>query len=432
MSDLALILDSLEDQNVFLTGGAGVGKSYLTTEVIKYYREYEDREVVPLGSTGVSAVNIGGFTIHSFFVFGISNNFEELKNWDRRNKRRLTQLKKLLSKIDLIVIDEISMVSSDMLDMITYRLDSMGYGGRLMLVGDFFQLPPIVKQNRNPNTLFGNRLYAFESDSWQNLNLKVIELTTLHRTKDEEFGQILSKIRVGQCDNEVVEYLAHIAQNSLVYDSDPTYLFGRNAEVERINRYRLDQLPTDETLLFADIKNHAKLDAKRIEKWANLLPISPQLTIKVDAPVLFTVNKWGKFVNGDRGVVTSIEDDQIYVQKEGDIIRVDRHDFELLELELDDDGAMNTKASATLSQFPLKLAYGVTIHKSQGMSIDHLVCNVDHIFAPSQFYVAISRAIDPKHLKIDLSRSDIHGYLQRVIKVDQRVVEYYRSLVTQL
>jgi len=428
MSDLALILDSLEDGNVFLTGGAGVGKSYLTSEVIKYYREYEDREVVPLGSTGVSAVNIGGFTIHSFFVFGISNNFEELKNWDRRNKRRLSQLKKLLSKIDLIVIDEISMVSSDMLDMITYRLDSMGYGGRLMLVGDFFQLPPIVKQNRNPNTLFGNRLYAFESDSWQNLDLKVIELTTLHRTKDETFGQILSKIRVGQCDSEVVEYLAQIAQNSSVYDADPTYLFGRNAEVERINRYRLDQLPTDETLLFADIKNHAGLDEKRIEKWANLLPISPQLTIKVDAPVLFTVNKWGKFVNGDRGVVSSIEDDHIYVQKDGDIIRVDRHDFELLELELDDDGAMETKASATLSQFPLKLAYGVTIHKSQGMSIDHLVCNVDHIFAPSQFYVAISRAIDPKHLKIDLSRSNIHSYLQRVIRVDQRVVEYYSRL----
>jgi len=428
MSDLSLILDSLEDQNVFLTGGAGVGKSYLTSEVIKYYREYEDREVVPLGSTGVSAVNIGGFTIHSFFVFGISNNFEELKNWDRRNKRRLTQLKKLLSKIDLIVIDEISMVSSDMLDMITYRLESMGYGGWLMLVGDFFQLPPIVKQNRNPNTLFGNRLYAFESDSWQNLDLKVIELTTLHRTKDETFGQILSKIRVGQCDREVVEYLSHIAQNSSVYDADPTYLFGRNAEVERINRYRLDQLPTDETICFADIKNHAKLDEKRIQKWANLLPISPQLTIKTDAPVLFTVNKWGKFVNGDRGVVTSIEDDHIYVQKEGDIIRVDRHDFELLELELDDDGAMETKASATLSQFPLKLAYGVTIHKSQGMSIDHLVCNVDHIFAPSQFYVAISRATNPKHLKIDLSQSNIHSYLQRVIRVDQRVVEYYSRL----
>ncbi|MEA2028668.1 MAG: PIF1 helicase, partial [Campylobacterota bacterium] len=146
-------------------------------------------------------------------------------------------------------------------------------------------------------------------------------------------------------------------------------------------------------------------------------------------PVLFTVNKWGKFVNGDRGVVSSIEDDHIYVQKDGDIIRVDRHDFELLELELDDDGAMETKASATLSQFPLKLAYGVTIHKSQGMSIDHLICNVDHIFAPSQFYVAISRATDPKHLKIDLSQNNIHSYLQRVIRVDQRVVEYYKNQV---
>ncbi|MBN2825628.1 MAG: AAA family ATPase [Campylobacterales bacterium] len=427
MSDLGLILDTLEKNNVFLTGGAGVGKSYLTTEVIKYYKEYEEAEVVALGSTGVSAVNIGGFTIHSFFVFGISSNFEELKNSDRRNKRRLSQLKKLLQTIDLIVIDEISMVSSDMLDMISYRLDSMGYEGRLMLVGDFFQLPPIVRQS-SPNTLFANRLYAFESDSWVNLNLKVIELSRLYRTSDELFGAILSKIRLGRCDGEVVEYLQNLAQNSSVYANEPTYLFGRNAEVEQMNRMRLDQLPTDETLLFATIKNHANLESKRIDKWATMLPISAQLTLKVDAPVLFTVNKWGRFVNGDRGVVTAIHDDTVMVRKEGEIIAVERHDFELLELDIDDEGEMNTKASATLSQFPLKLAYGVTIHKSQGMSIDQLVCNVDHIFAPSQFYVAISRATNPKHLKIDLTRSNMVSYLQRVIKVDQRVVEYYEAL----
>jgi len=427
MSDLSRILDTLEEHNVFLTGGAGVGKSYLTSEVIKYYKEYEEKEVVALGSTGVSAVNIGGFTIHSFFVFGISNNFEELKNFDRRNKRRLTQLKKLLANIDLIVIDEISMVSADMLDMIVYRLDSMGYSRRLLIVGDFFQLPPIVKQN-NSNTLFSNRLYAFESDRWASLELQVIELTTLHRTKDEAFGQILSKIRVGQCNREVVEYLKNIAQNTHVYEQDPTYLFGRNAEVEHINRMRLDELTSEETILFANIKNHAKLDAKRIDKWANLLPVNVQLTIKVDAPVLFTVNKWGKFVNGDRGIVTAIEEDAIFVRKEGDIIRVERHDFELLELDIHDDGKLETKASATLSQFPLKLAYGVTIHKSQGMSIHNLVCNVDHIFAPSQFYVAISRAMDPKNLKIDLSRNNIESYLQRVIRVDSRVVAYYQQL----
>jgi len=427
MSDLSLVLDSLETQNVFLTGGAGVGKSYLTSEVIKYYKEYEDRQVVALGSTGVSAVNIGGFTIHSFFVFGISNSLEELGGLDRRNKRRLSQLKKLLATIDLIVIDEISMVSSAMMDMIEYRLHSMGYEGRIMLVGDFFQLPPIIKQ-RSPNSLFGERVYAFESDSWQNFNLKVIELTTLYRTSDVEFGKILSKIRIGECDREVVEYLTQIAQNSHVYSQDPTYLYGRNIEVERINRTRLDELSSDETILFANIKNHAKLDEKRIDKWANMLPISRELTIKVDAPVLFSVNKWGRFVNGDRGIVTSIEDDHIYVFKNGENIRVDRHDFELLELDIEEDGSLNTKASATLSQFPLKLAYGVTIHKSQGMSIDNLVCNVDHIFAPSQFYVAISRATNPKNLKIDLNRSNIQSYLQRVIRVDQRVVGYYAKL----
>jgi ATP-dependent exoDNAse (exonuclease V) alpha subunit len=97
-------------------------------------------------------------------------------------------------------------------------------------------------------------------------------------------------------------------------------------------------------------------------------------------------------------------------------------------MDVKDDGTVETISLATLSQFPLKLAYAVTIHKSQGMSIDNLVCNVDNIFAPSQFYVAISRAVDPKHLKIDFNRGDLTHYLRRVINVDQRVVDYYRGL----
>jgi len=427
MSSLSDILNTLENSNVFLTGGAGVGKSYLTTEIIKYYKEHNNKEVVALGSTGVSAVNIGGFTVHSFFIFGIGSNFEELKNLDKRNKQRLTQLKKIIQTIDLIVIDEISMISSDMLDMIRYRLESMGYNGRLMLVGDFFQLPPIVRQSP-PYTLFANRLYAFESESWSHLKLKVIELDTIYRTSDAYFGAILSKIRLGVCDKEVVEYLQSLRDNHGVYQNEPTYLFGRNVEVEQMNRLRLDALSSEETLLFADVKNHAKLDTQRIDKWVNMLPVSSALTLKVDAPVLFSVNKWGRFVNGDRGIVIAIENDTIAVRKEDEIIRVERHDFELLELDIDSEGGLHSKASATFSQFPLKLAYGVTIHKSQGMSIEQLVCNVDHIFAPSQFYVAISRATNPKNLKIDLTHSDIAHYLQRVIKVDQRVVEYYAAL----
>jgi ATP-dependent exoDNAse (exonuclease V) alpha subunit len=137
------------------------------------------------------------------------------------------------------------------------------------------------------------------------------------------------------------------------------------------------------------------------------------------------VNKWGKFVNGERGILRKIEEDHLIVEKEEEYVRVERHDFDLLDMAVKADGTIEMMSLATLSQFPLKLAYAVTIHKSQGMSIDNLVCNVDNIFAPSQFYVASSRAIDPKRLKIDFNKGDLTRYLQRVIHVDERVFEYY-------
>jgi len=419
------VLEALKHTNVFLTGGAGTGKSYITNEVIAEYRK-RGKQVVALGSTGVSAVNIGGFTVHSFFVFGIASNFEELSQHDKRAKKRLADLKKVLKATDLIIIDEISMVSADLLDMIAYRLNQYGYLGKVMFVGDFFQLPPVQKQ-RNPYDLLGEKLYAFESMAWERFDPEVIELTQMKRTQDAHFTYILSKVRTGVCDDEVLHYM-HELWNNETLPKDPTMLFGRNAEVETTNRARLNALPTEETILFADVKLEGVIHEKKLEGWKKLLPVSEMLTLKVGVPVLFTVNKWGKFVNGERGVLHAIEEDYLIVEKEEEFVRVERHDFDLLDMVVKDDGSVETVSLATLSQFPLKLAYAVTIHKSQGMSIDNLVCNVDNIFAPSQFYVAISRAIDPKHLKIDFNRGDLTRYLQRVIQVDERVEAYYERV----
>ncbi|MCF6206170.1 MAG: DEAD/DEAH box helicase [Sulfurovum sp.] len=422
MADKHDVIEALKHSNVFLTGGAGVGKSYITNEVISDYRK-RGKQVVALGSTGVSAVNIGGFTIHSFFVFGIASNFEELSQHDKRAKKRLSDLKKVLKATDLIIIDEISMVSADLLDMIAYRLNAYGYLGKVLFVGDFFQLPPVQKQ-QNPHDVFGEKLYAFESLAWKRFDLSVIELTQMKRTTDAEFTHILSKVRTGICDDEVMDYM-HRLWNNQGLKPDPTYLFGRNDEVERTNRARLNELESEETILFANIEMFGNVHEKKLEGWKKLLPVSEQLTLKEGVPVLFTVNKWGKFVNGERGVLKSIEEDYLIVEKEDAYVRVERHDFDLLDMAVKDDGTVETISLATLSQFPLKLAYAVTIHKSQGMSIDNLVCNVDNIFAPSQFYVAISRAVDPRHLKIDFNRGDLMRYLQRVIHVDERVKAYY-------
>jgi len=429
VSDVDLVLHHLKENNVFLTGGAGVGKSYTTTEIIRLYRSQTDEQVVALGSTGVSAVNIGGFTIHSFFVFGISNNFEELDQNDKRSRSRLSELKKILKATDLIIIDEISMVSSNMMEMINYRLNSMGYLGKLLFVGDFFQLPPVQKFGQNSNNdLFGEKLYAFESDAWKSFAPVVIELTEMKRTTDAEFTHILHKVRVGQCDQEVMNYMMRLA-NSHIEDENPTLLFGRNAEVNHTNKERLAAIDAEEHLLFATFEEHqGRVHEKRLASWKNMLPVEEQLTLKVGVPVLFTINKWGKYANGERGIIQKIEEDYIIVEKEAIYVRVERHDFDLLEMKSDDKGKVESIKVATLSQFPLKLAYAITIHKSQGMSIDNLICNVDNIFAPSQFYVAISRAINPKNLRLDFNRGNLMGYLQKMIKVDRRVVEYYTQL----
>lgn len=425
LSDKVEVLEALKHSNVFLTGGAGVGKSFITNEVIANYRK-RGKQVVALGSTGVSAVNIGGFTVHSFFVFGIAGNFDELNQSDKRAKSRLADLRKILKATDLIVIDEISMVSTDLMDMVAYRLNNYGYLGKVLFVGDFFQLPPVQKQQEG-NDIFGAKLYAFESMAWERFDLTVIELTVMKRTTDGEFTHILSKVRKGICDEEVVSYMTRL-WNTEGMEKDPTYLYGRNLEVEQTNRAKINELDTEETILFANVEMFGSIHEKKLAGWKNMLPISEYLTLKEGVPILFTVNKWGKFVNGERGILRKIEDEYLIVEKDEEFVRVERHEFDLVDMLVKEDGTVETMSLATLSQFPLKLAYAVTIHKSQGMSIDNLVCNVDNIFAPSQFYVAISRAINPKNLKLDFNKGDLTQYLQRVINVDKRVVEYYNGM----
>jgi len=216
----------LEGGNIFLSGGAGVGKSYLTAKIIQLYKN-EGKSVVPLGSTGISAVNIGGYTLHSFFVFGIASNLQELRVQDRKNRSRLSELKKILQNLDLLIIDEISMVSADMIDMVYYRLDSLGFRGRVLVVGDFYQLPPIVKQSSD-NALFKRSFYAFESSAWDKFDFKPIILSEIKRTKDRKFAEILSYIRKGECNSEVRNYLNTLWRGNLKFTIEPTYLFGRN------------------------------------------------------------------------------------------------------------------------------------------------------------------------------------------------------------
>jgi len=412
----------LQKSNVFLSGGAGVGKSYLTTKIIDLYHK-SDLKVIPLGSTGISAVNIGGYTLHSFFIFGIAKDINELKLNDSKNKKRLNELKKILSEIDLIVIDEISMVSSSLMDMIYYRLDSLGYNGKILVVGDFYQLPPIIKEEKK--ALFKEPVFAFESLGWREFNFKPVILKDIKRTKDIEFIRVLEKIRVGICDSEVKEYLNYLKEKEINFKKEPTYLFGRNQEVNRMNKEKLYQLNTQEALYFWNLEKFKKINEKKLSSWLNSLPVLEVLHIKKGAPIIFSVNSWGKFVNGQRGEVIELEEDSIIVKSEDKNITVYEHEFEFKEIS---EQNIEGEVVAVLKQIPIKLAYAITIHKSQGMSLDNLVVDLDYLFAPNQLYVAVSRAINPKNLKINYSRNDFFSYLNRVILKNETIDKFYEDL----
>lgn len=418
------LIDILKKDNVLLTGGAGVGKSYLVGEVVSELRKV-GKQVVVLGSTGVSAVNVGGQTLHSFFAFGICNHLDELTRHDRYTKARLVEIKKVLTRCDLLVIDEISMVSADLLDMIYYRLRNAGFEGSVLFVGDFFQLPPVSKGKEN--SLWGGFEYAFESSSWNAFEPVVVELTITKRTHDALFFSHLGKIRRGILQSDTLEYLEALRTNVGVWDDDPTVLFGRNKEAEMLNIQKLAQIESEPIVLKAKEKVHEQsLHVNKIEGWKNALPIPVDLTLKVGAKVLFCTNKWGKYYNGERGIIKAIDENEVIVEKAGELIKVERQEYTLHE-NVVMEGEVKEKPLVSIEQFPLKLAYAITIHKSQGMSIDSLVCNINNIFEKSQFYVAISRARYPNQLLLDYHYQRFYEHLMRCVQVSPKVGEFYQK-----
>lgn len=426
MDEERRLLEILHLHHVFLTGGGGVGKSYLCNKIIHHYKQ-KAKQIVVLGSTGISAVHVGGQTIHSFFAFGIASNVDEMRANDKHRsfKNRIRDINLILSRCDLLVIDEISMVSSELMEMIRYRLVNGGFRGRLLLVGDFFQLPPVNK--KSTHTLWSGSLYAFESVAWEFFNPLTVMLCTPKRTKDRAFFSILNRIRDGRLDEESIAYLHTLRENTHLWEENPTVLFGTNNQADIMNKKRLEELDSELIVLKADETLHEKsLHVNKLENFKKALPVSPHLELKVGAYVLFCTNKHGVYYNGQRGIVEAISDDEIMVSKNGGIVRVEKHEFTLSENTILDD-EVRQEPLASIKQFPLKLAYAITIHKSQGMSIDTLVCNIDKIFETSQFYVALSRAKEPKNLLIHYSYTNFLDHIKKCVRVDERVREFYKK-----
>lgn len=419
MNYLRDIIEKLEaKQNVFLTGGAGVGKTTVTKNIIKYYED-EAKKVAKLASTGMAATLVNGQTLHSFFDLGIAGDLKEL---ELNSKLEISKkIKKLISGMDLIIVDEISMVSSSLLDMISLRLKQADFKGSFLVVGDFLQLPPVVRG-------YGEVRFAFESESWEKFEFERVELTHIYRTDDKDFIELLAKIRDGFVDEEVHNNLNQFIKPLSEDLSEFTFLFGKNESASRHNKNQLEFIDSELFVKEAQIIKHVKSTKDtEIQRFINDARIEKELELKIGAPVLFTRNAWNYF-NGERGTVINIDNSFVYVQKsDGAVIKLEAiAQSKSIWKEKSAGGKKEIVEESLFSvyQYPIKLAYAITIHKSQGMSIVDLIIETNEIFAPSQFYVAISRSSNPKRLNLIAPKKQ----WREIVFVNKKALEFNKIL----
>jgi len=432
------MLDKLEKilshHNVFLSGGAGVGKSYLTNELKKVYKN-KGKKIIALGSSALSAFNVGGFTLHSFFCLGHCEDFYALSIYDRKQKEKLVKLNKILKTLDLLIIDEISMISAKVFDMLALRIKNSQFSGKFLIVGDFFQLPPVVKDKQK--TLFANSYYAFSSLFWQELEFVNLELSTAKRTANLLFYENLSLLRKGVLNEELLTYFEQflISHKELEHiDNEFTLLCGTNKQANFINQKKLNKISSPVFSFKALIvKQDESLEDEQLKAFLKGLNVLEGLSLKIGARVIFTLNNWEQnYCNGEQGVVEEIlnQEDKTYIKitkNNGMQILLEPYTF-LMEEISQNTNELYVNIRASVKQFPIKLAYAITIHKSQGMGIEKLVCDVDHIFENGQLYVALSRATEPKYLKIVYSKKmNFKEYFASILKFDENVSEFYAS-----
>ncbi len=385
--------------NVFLTGEPGAGKTYVINQYIAWL-EAAKLNVAVTASTGIAATHIGGLTIHSWSGFGIRTHLTPMDlDFISSNERLVKRIK----NAHILIIDEISMLDGRALDMVdqilrTVRASNEAFGGlQTILVGDFFQLPPITKQGEV-------MVYAFMSKAWQHLKPLTCYLTDQFRQDDELLLSLLGSIRRNEIEED--HYTLLQEQTSIAYEHlEPTRLYTHNADVDAVNAAKLKELP-------GTARTYAMQGTGRKPLVESLTKncLSPQvLTLKEDAMVMFTKNNFeAGYVNGTLGRVVAFDEGLPVVETaDGMRITVKPVSWEVVE---------DKKVLASIEQLPLRLAWGITVHKSQGMSLDAAEIDLSKAFVYGQGYVALSRVRTLDGLKV-------LGMHPNALQVDPRVVE---------
>ncbi len=387
------------DKNIFLTGQAGTGKSTL----LKKYIETHKNTIV-CAPTGVAAVNVGGDTMHKVFSIPVPAYGANI------SKVTPSKIKELIMA-DCVIIDEISMARNDVFSFAMRVLKKAeklkGKKIRVILCGDFSQLPPVVrKEDIKYLKKFGYDIsgFAFTTKEWKALNLKTIELIDIKRQSDKTFIEELNKVRIG--DLSCIPYF-----NSFLTDKTPKdaiCVCGTNAEADRLNKEYLDSIEG------APIAYQAEKSGRTANS-----NIDEIILLKKGAKVFFTINDVvnEEYRNGTFGIVKDLNEKCVTVDIDGKEVIVFPHKNSIYSYKVE-NGMLNKKEIGSVSQIPLKLAKAITIHKSQGKTFDNVLLS-PQIFAPGQLYVALSRVRNPENFY--LSTPIVEEY----IKLDPIVQKFY-------
>ena len=437
--------------NLFLTGRAGTGKTTFLTKL----RESSSKRMVVLAPTGVAAINAAGTTIHSFFQLPFSPYIPAhgFITDDKKFLKVSQKKKKLISSLSLLVIDEISMVRPDVIDAIDsvlrrIRNSSRPFGGlQLLLIGDLRQLPPVIKEEEwsllSPHY---SSPYFYESHALKAAGYQTVQLSVVYRQTDRTFIDILNKIRNGNADRATLNQLNNRCLPNL-NDGDIEgciRLTTHNYRAALINNSRLDALPAPEFSFEAEISGTFPESS---------FPAEKVLHLKEGAQVMFIKNDTGsgrRYYNGLIGKVVSISEDCIRVKPtgSGNVIEVEKTEWENTRYAINEETkGVIQETIGTFSQYPLQLAWAITIHKSQGLTFDKAIIDASYSFAPGQTYVALSRCrsleglfldapIPPRAIITDKEVNEFVAYCEANSPDDSRVSllknEYLYSLLSDL
>lgn len=437
---LAADLINQSNRTIFLTGKAGTGK----TTFLKYIRETCSKQMAILAPTGVAAINAGGVTIHSFFQLPFSpflpvNNGsgfskEEDQPVTRHNLisrlRFNDEKRKTLRQLELLVIDEISMVRCDLLDAIDTILRHFRrrpyerFGGlQVLFIGDMFQLPPVIKDTEwNLLEQHYDSPYFFSSHVLKDEPPLYIEFDKIYRQSEEQFISVLNKVRNNQLDENGQQILDSRYQPNVQRSKNDGYivLTTHNEQARNINSTELEKLDGNSITYKAEVENDFP---------GNAYPAEETLYLKTGAQVMFIKNdsaeKGKRYFNGKIGAVTRLEDDKIMVQCTGETgeIEVEREKWQNIRYTVDKTSqSIKEEVLGSFSQFPLRLAWAITIHKSQGLTFEKAIIDAGEAFAPGQVYVALSRctSLDGMILKSRIRPGRLFAD-QRIVRFSQQI-----------